>query len=89
MVGYVWQRVWTHEIVQELTVLEKQVNQQKAELAKLRETRTRLADISRIQLEAKKRCGLVEQKKYVLPVLSEFRSLVKDDRRESGKRIHE
>ena len=83
MVVYVWQRVWTHGAVQEIADYEKQVRILKAELANLHETRTRLADYDRIRLEANKRCGLVEQQKYVLPILSEFRSIVEEDRRES------
>lgn len=83
MVAYVWQRVWTHGVVQRIAAKEKEVRQLKAGLAHLQETRARLADFDRIRREAKLRCGLVEQQKYVVPILSGFRSMVEEDRRES------
>ena len=83
IVAYVWQRVWTHGVAQRIAEREREVRQLKAELAYLQETRARLADFERIRREAQERCGLVEQQKYVVPILSEFRSMVEEDRRES------
>jgi hypothetical protein len=86
---YVWQRVRTYELAQEISKRERSVRELDKEVLRLKAIRDELASFDRIRHEAWASSKLGPNKKYSLQVSPKLRSLIEEDIRESEEAIEE